>query len=69
MIAEEKYGENFRMTDSQIEEEQRRIDMQECREATEKCIKKIKELIKEEEFNKQEVIDEVEELIGYLEEI
>lgn len=65
----EKYGDDgYQLDGIEFEEAQAQIDSEECRDATKKCIEKIRELIEEEEFNKRKVIDEIEDLLGYLEE-
>lgn len=66
----EKYGEEI-LSDSQIEEEQRRIDENEEIEQMQKCINKINEIIKLNDLHadKNRLLDELEELKEMTEEL
>ena len=67
---EEKYGEKI-MSDSEVEEEQRRIDECEEREQIQKCINKINEIIRLNDLHadKNRLLDELEELKEMTEEL
>ena len=67
---EEKYGEKI-MSDSEIEEEQRKIDECEEIEQIQKCINKINEIIKLNDLHadKNRLLDELEELKEMTEEL
>lgn len=67
---EEKYGEKV-LSDSQIEEEQQRIDNDEEIEQMQKCIDKINEIIRLNDLHadKNRLLDELEELKEMTEEL
>ena len=67
---EEKYGEKI-MSDSEVEEEQRRIDECEEIEQIQKCINKINEIIRLNDLHadKNRLLDELEELKEMTEEL